>query len=293
MIETISSKIFLYLFGGVVFSFFMLTLISDRYLISLSLNPANIISSGIDENKDCKYFNSDVLTEASSPEESGDKCWWLDSGASFSVLGGIGKTVLGELATTSFWRIKYETNNPADTDEGFHPQNIFRLVNKNKWQDSNQEVLFKIDKYNLSQSKNRNESNGVLLMSHYLDADNLYYAGLRVDGFAVIKKKINGKYITLGEKKYSNVKYNKQSGLVSLPMNKWIGEKLETKNNSDDTVELILYVDLSGSGEWQELLDLRDSLRSSGAPPLISAGNTGIRSDFMDVEFSNYKVEKI
>ena len=113
---------------------------------------------------------------------------------------GIGKTIQGDFPEGSKWQKKYEKSNPKDTDNGTHPQNIFRLVTKAKWQNFDQEAYFRINRLNLSSSDNRNESNGILLFNRYEDGDNLYYTGLRVDGTAVIKKKYAGKYYTLSEK---------------------------------------------------------------------------------------------
>jgi len=95
------------------------------------------------------------------------------------------------------WHGYARTVNEAWSGGGYYPQNIFRLLTRTKWQNIEQEVYFKILKVNTSQNSNRNESNGVLLFSHYQDADNLYYGGIRVDGYAVIKKKVEGDYHTL------------------------------------------------------------------------------------------------
>jgi hypothetical protein len=242
--------------------------------------------------KNCDSFVTGILEEAESLEKSADKCWWLDSGGIFNVKNGVSETIQGDLNPESYWKQIYQKNNPTDTDQGLHPQNIFRLVNKSKWQNISEQLLFRIKKYNQSTSPNRNATNGVLLMSRYVDGNNLYYAGLRVDGLAVIKKKINGTYITIASKQFANPPNGKLES-TALPLDRWIGEKFVTTNNPDGSVRLQFFADLSGSGEWQLLLDVNDTTSMSGFKPINDPGNIGIRTDFMDVEFSNFRVETL
>jgi hypothetical protein len=286
------SKMTYLLLTSTIFSFTIFTSLFTKY------SEVNIImpnsTSTLSIKRDCSEFSKGTLEETSSQIESRDECWWLDSGALFNVTTVSAGTITGELPVNSYWRKVYNLNNPIDTDFGLHPQNIFRLINKSKWQNSIQSISFKIDRYNLSGSPNRNMSNGVLLMSHYLDSNNLYYAGLRVDGTAVIKKKINGYYITLGSNKYDTLNtYNESTNPILLPTGRWIGEKFITQTDGNNSVRLKFFADVSGNGDWKLLLDVRDSETSSGAPPITREGNVGIRSDFMDIEFNNYKIEKI
>lgn len=240
----------------------------------------------------CNYFTKGLLEETNSPKTSKESCWWLDSGGIFYVEKGIGKTLAGNLDPNSFWSTKYKENNPKDTNDGLRPQNIFRLLNKKKWGDVSQEILFRINKYDLSRSENRNESNGVLLMSRYIDGNNLYYAGLRVDGIAVIKKKSNGVYITLATTTHSKSgKYDPINNPTLLIPNKWLGEKFVTQNNQDGSVSLKLFVNMGDSEEWNLILEATDTLKLSGSLPLTNPGNIGIRSDFMDLELSNFIVK--
>lgn len=237
----------------------------------------------------CNRFTSGILEESPNLESSSQDCWWLDSGGLFYVEDNDARTVHGNLDYNSSWQKKYASSNPLDTQNGTRPQNIFRLISRNDSQDVSQELFFRINGYHLSPSMNRNVSNGVLLMSRFKDQDNLYYAGLRVDGNAVIKKKINGVYTTLAIDKYeSNQIYNRVTNPIILPMNTWIGEKLVTKNNADGSVELSFYIKLNENEDWKLILDVRDSVSTSGTSPLVAGGKTGIRSDFMDVEFKNY-----
>jgi hypothetical protein len=59
-----------------------------------------------------------------------------------------------------------------------------------------------------SNSIHRMASNGVLLFNHYLDGDNLYYVGIRVDGSAIVKKKKDGVYYTMESKRVFPGKYD-------------------------------------------------------------------------------------
>ena len=240
----------------------------------------------------CDRFTEGVLEESDMPEHSMETCWWVDSGGVFFVENGKGTTLKGILPTEAVWRLKYAHNNPTDTNVGFRPQNIFRLINRKKWTNVSQEVLFKVKDYDKSPSQNRNMSNGILLMSRYVDSDNLYYAGLRVDGTAVIKKKADGQYVTLATARYiESAEYDIDENPLLLPKNKWIGERLVTKNNPDGSVNLKLYINMDDSNKWRLILDVDDSLASSGSSPFTTPGNIGIRSDFMDVDFSDFQAK--
>src|SRR3989338_3479902 len=127
------------------------------------------------------------LQESGSMDKSTSPFWWLNSGGLFILKDGLGMTIQGDLNAANKWNIAYASANPVDTDIGYRPQNIFRLVTKSKWQNFDQRVYFKITKLNMSESPNRNASNGFLLFNRYIDGDNLYYTGVRVDGSVVIK----------------------------------------------------------------------------------------------------------
>ncbi len=242
----------------------------------------------------CSLLTKGELIETVSGKSSSQSCWWLDSGGIFTIQNGIGKTISGNLPEESYWRKIYNQNNPEDTDKGSRPQNIFRLINTNKWKDVSESVLFKIDYYDLSSSENRNSSNGVLLMSRYRDNDNLYYAGLRVDGSAVIKKKAYGKYTTLATKPFNMPKQNQANKNENkIATNTWIGEKFVTVNNADGSVNLKLFINMGDKENWKLVLDVNDTVQLSGTNPLRETGNIGIRSDFMDIQFSNFLAETL
>ncbi|KKQ93525.1 MAG: hypothetical protein UT20_C0047G0001 [Candidatus Levybacteria bacterium GW2011_GWA1_39_11] len=235
-----------------------------------------------------------VLKETGAMEESPSPYFWLNSGGMFLLKDGIGKTAQGELEKLNKWRVTYAASNPTDTDGGYHPQNIFRLITRSKWQNFQQTIYAKIKKYNLSESKNRSESNGLLLFNRYVDSDNLYYAGIRVDGTAVIKKKINGNYYTLAQKSFykADVPYNRDTNPNLIPGQKWIGLKSEVVTNPDNTVSIKLFVDKDKTGNWILAVEAKDDGKSYGGSAILSEGYAGIRTDFMDVEFDDYKIIK-
>ena len=235
-----------------------------------------------------------VIDEIGKMDDSSSPYFWLNSGGQFLLKDGIGKTVQSELAKFNKWRLAYATSNPTDTDNGYHPQNIFRLVTRSKWQSFNQEIYFKITKSNLSTSINRNASNGVLLFNRYQDGNNLYYVGIRVDGFAVIKKKINGIYYTLAYKSFYNdiTPYNRATNPNLIPAQKWIGLKSEVVTNTDNTVSIKLFIDKDKTGNWVLAAEPKDDGKTYGGAAILNAGYAGIRTDFMDVEFDDYKIIK-
>ncbi len=237
------------------------------------------------------YTFNDIgqLQEASSALASTSRYWWVNSGAYLNISGGYGRTIQGALAATDPWRILYAANNPTDTDNGQHPQNIFRLVSRNQWQNARTEAQFYIDRDNLSASPNRNVSNGLLLFNRYQDSQNLYYAGVRVDGAAVIKKKQNSIYTTLAYT--SNIfagTYNHATNPDLIPKNQWMGLRTDVQNQSDGSVRITLYLDRNNNGNWQQMAQATDK-----STPITKAGYNGIRTDFMDVTFENFRTTNL
>lgn len=227
------------------------------------------------------------IGETSSAKSSLDPNWWLASGALFYPDGRNGKSIQGELAPDNYWRTLYNQNNPVDTDLGFHPQNIFRLVDKNQSLNYKETAYFKVNKYYDSASPNRNASNGLFFFNRYIDQNNLYYTGLRVDGDAVIKKKIGGEYFTLAEVKALPGVYDQISNTCLLPINQPIGLRSEV-TTVGKTVLIDFYIDLSANGNWQKVLTGTDD--GTLSKPFFEAGSTGIRTDFMDFEFRSYQI---
>lgn len=254
--------------------------------------PTWILPTAIYANNDSRQALNEayVIEEAGSLEESADPFWWLDSGAMVYWLGNHFFTIQGDLSPDSRWWREYASSNPFDTDGGYHPQNLFRLITKKEWQNQQQEVYFKIKNYWISDTPSRNESNGILLISRYLDDDNLYYAGLRVDGDVVVKKKQFGTYSVLAGKKILPGKYDRLNNPNILPLNKWLGLKLVTVNKENGDVSLELYLDLAGEGDWQKVLEAIDERENK---PLTNKAHAGLRTDFMDVEMKDYKIFEI
>jgi hypothetical protein len=230
------------------------------------------------------------LAETGDPASSSSGYWWVNSGAKMLLSGGMGKTVQGKLPENDVWRKLYAANNPTDTDNGYHPQNIFRLVGRSQWQNFRQEAYFKITADNFSTSSNRNSSNGILLFNRYQDGNSLYYTGLRVDGYAVIKKKLNGTYSTLAYVKVLPGTYNRTSNPNLLPKDTWIGLRSEVLNQNGKVV-IKLYTDIGQTGVWSLAATATDD-GTKGAV-IDKAGFGGIRTDFMDVSFDAYRIQNL
>ncbi len=234
-----------------------------------------------------------MLEETGSMDESSSKFWWVNSGAMLIFEEGHGSTVQGELPENSSWRLLYADHNAESTDNGYHPQNIFRLVTQSKWRSFRQEAYFRIVRDNLSASTHRNESNGLLLFNRYQDSDNLYYAGIRVDGAAVIKKKINANYFTMAYKQvFSGEPYDRTANPNLLPKNTWIGVRSEVRNIRGGTVRIRIFMDDNRTRRWRLVLEAKDDGTSFGGPPFLGQGYAGIRADFMDVEFDDYLITR-
>ncbi len=247
----------------------------------LEVSKLAVVSTTLSNDSFNDDFNENgVLEEAWGELKSQSTFWWLSSGALFTKNNGIGSTNQGKLSELSNWRLIYANSNPLDTEGGYYPQNIFRLYTRSKWKNYAQQVFFKINNINKSASPNRNESNGLFLMNRAKDSNNLYYAGIRIDGKAVIKKKIKGKYHTLAIKKIFN----------SIPEDKWMGIKSQVENSNNE-VQLKLSVTNDRGANWVEVLQVRD--RGKNGRVLSEEGRAGIRSDFMDVEFDDYNISNI
>lgn len=240
-------------------------------------------------------YNFDIagsVEESGTMRKSASPYWWVNSGGYLNISGGRGHTIEGSLPVLDPWRTLYSVSNPTDTDNGYHPQNIFRLTTRSNWQNMRQEAYFIITKDNLSASSNRNASNGLLFFNRYVDGNNLYYTGIRVDGAAVIKKKYNGTYFTLAYVKgvYPGV-YDRNSEPNLLPKNKWIGLRSELINQSDGSVLINLYLDKGWTGVWQLVATAVDN--GTLGKPITASGYAGIRTDFMDVTFENFRLRTI
>lgn len=272
---------------------FLYLILLVAFLVGLGVMGTRIL---FPESQDAQHCLSDtldetrVIEEAASVNESLDPYWWLNSGAYLYVKDGIGHSILGQLPEEDKWRYRYFESKPETTMNGYRPQNIFRLITREKWKNVSQEAYFQITDYDLSPDKTRNQSNALLLFSRYIDSDNLYYAGLRVDGAAVIKKKLTGSYYTLGMIPVIIGQYNRDTNPIMLPNNKWIGEKFVVRTLADNTILLELYLDIESTGKWTQVLSIIDMDGIQGPLALRDAAYGGIRTDFMDIFIKKYVI---
>lgn len=239
------------------------------------------------------FEEDNTLQETGRMDDTQSPYWWLNSGGLFFSRNGVAQTIQGELEESNFWRTLYAKNNPRDTDDGYHPQNIFRLVTRGKWNNLHQEASFRIIKDNLSASSYRNDSNGLLFFNRYQDGNNLYYTGIRVDGYAVIKKKVKGTYFTMAYTKIFDGKYNREKSPNILPHDTWLNLRSEVNNEADGSVNIRLFLDRNRSGDWQLIAEAKDDGKRYGGAAIKNEGYAGIRTDFMDVEFDDYKIEEL
>lgn len=255
-------------------------------------NIVNVESANIESTQATLFERNQRIEETGVLPRNSKDPWWLSSGAYFYVDNGLGQTVHGNLDKLDPWRLAYLKNNPEDTEQGYKPQNIFRLVFRNLIQNYTQEVYFRIDNINMTKSVNRNSSNGIFLFNRYMNEDNIYYTGIRVDGAVVVKKKIAGKYYTMYFKNYYPGNYLKDNNPNLIPVDKWIGLKSEITNTAEG-VNIKVYMDPDMSGEWELVADTTDVSGLFGESVFAEAGYTGIRTDFLDVSFTGYSVKTL
>jgi hypothetical protein len=238
------------------------------------------------------FSTTATIVETNSASLSSSQRWWVNSGAYLYTGNANAKTVSGALPASDSWFKEYAATNPEDTDGGVHPQNIFRLVQKGLWQNFSQEVYYTISAINQSASTNRNASNGLFLFNRYQNGDNLYYVGLRVDGNAVIKKKYNGTYYTMASTKVFPGTYNRDTSANLLPLNTPIGIR-SVVTNTTAGVTIKMYTDVGNTGVWKLTLETTDAPGMYGSAVIDTEGFAGIRTDFLDAAFTNYKITAI
>lgn len=232
-----------------------------------------------------------VLNETSSSDLSSSPYWWLSSGGQLIVKSGTGQSLQGNVPTSNKWNGIYAKSSPIASDNGSHPQNLFSLFLRLPALNTDQSVSVMVKNDNLSNAVNRNPWNGVLLISRWKDNNNYYYAGIRADGHAILKKKINGVYYTLAEKTLIPGTWSAISNPNLLPKNTWIKLRSTTNTESDGNVRIRLYADLNQSGNWQLVLETTDN--GSKGSIVSSSGLSGIRSDFADIVIDNYNTSNI
>ena len=234
-----------------------------------------------------------VLEETGSMQESRNADWWLNSGGRLRFRDGVGATLEGELATGDRWRRAYAEGDPLDTDAGARPQNLFRLITRGRWRNARQSVRFRIDRITPTMSPNRNETNGVLLMHRFQDGKNVYYAGLRVDGAAVIKKKAGGVYFTLAYRQLYPGEYDREGAPSLLPLGRWLALETTIENEPGGGVRLAIRAqDPATHGEdLTEVLAVVD--HGAESPQIVAEGHAGVRTDFAEVELDDYRIEPI
>jgi len=235
-----------------------------------------------------------ILEEADSMEETTSPDFWLNSGAKFIITDGRGETIQGRLPDDDKWRLRYKRSSATDTGDGYYPQNLFRLVTKSRWNNFVQEMQFRITKVNLIDTPERDAWSGVFFFNRYSDGDNVYYTGLRVDGSAIIKKKIGGTYYTLKQQEsvFSGC-YDRDKNPNLIPVNRWIGIRSEVSDLANGNVMISLSLDRENTGKWERLLTETDPWALlEGMDVIRGSASAGIRTDYFDVQFQNYKLDE-
>lgn len=220
-----------------------------------------------------------TLEETARPEESASADLWLNSGGLFFRDGSGGSTIQGELGEGERWQVAYAASSSVDTDGGRHPQNLFRLVTRQSFRDMRAETELTLRRTNASASPNRNQSNGIFLFLRYQDGDNVYTAGLRVDGAAVVKKKINGQTLTIAEAPLFPGTWSRDGNPNLIPEGRAIALAAEIE-------------DVDGGAAIRVFVDGALTVQVVDDAP-IPQGFSGLRSDFMDVEFSRLTVTSL
>ena len=132
-------------------------------------------------------------------------------------------------------------------------------------------------------------------LQHYLqfsDLDAQEYGWL-FERAAVIKKKMGGTYYSMASAKIFPGTYHKQTNPTLLPQRQWMGLRLVTEDESDGSVTLTLYLDRNNTGNYEEVARATDRPGSYGTSVISGPGHAGIRTDYQDVLFDDYKLTTI
>ncbi len=65
------------------------------------------------------------------------------------------------------------------------------------------------------------------------------------------------------------------------------------KNLPDGKVKIDLYIDKGWTGVWTLAASATDDGKSYGGAAITNPGYGGIRTDFMDVEFENFRLRNL
>lgn len=234
------------------------------------------------------FSSPGTLNQTATVAQSGSPYWWVASGGQLKVSSGLGQSLQGNVTSSNSWYNTYKKSNPVVSDNGSHPQNIFSMFARTPELNIDQSVSVKINRDNLGTVSNRNPWNGIFLSSRWLDNNNYYIAGIRDDGHAIVKKKVNGTYYTLAEKQIFPGTYDAVSNPNLLPKNVWLRIRSVVYTDSTGNVRIQLYLDRTQSGLWELVLDTVDN--GSSGTKINSQGLLGLRSDFMDIVMDNYKL---
>jgi len=229
------------------------------------------------------------LAESATSEVSGSAYWWLASGGRLIIENGTGSTYLGNRPPNDVMRLRYQEQAPEVSDAGFHPQNVFQLFLR-KWLTNVSEEIYVLKKRdNLTNAANHAAWNGISLLGRYRDDDNYYFAGIRADGNMAIRKKVNGLYETLLQKKVLPGIYGQALVPSLIPAHVWMGLKMSVVDTDAGYPKIALFMDMGRTGTWTLVGEVVDDPLLYG-PPVGEKGMFGIRSDCADLVFDDFRI---
>jgi hypothetical protein len=179
------------------------------------------------------------------------------------------------------WTGVPDTASPGPASIDGTNSNIFRLLTRaDDYGDATFGFRLRVLRFTSGPTSTRDNWDGVHVFVRYQNPALLYYVSVsRRDGTAAIKKKI------LGGDTNGGTYYTLATGTAPLRFGSWEAIRVSSRNNSDGSVTIRLFVD------GRLLLTGRDT-GAGDAPPITQPGRIGIRGDNTEFEFDDFSASR-
>lgn len=232
------------------------------------------------------HFTSQaVVNETATMATSSSPYFWVASGGQF-IITNVANIPNPDLLSAGIY-LGATIQGPSAATVTAYQQNDFRLIERFMRTNIMQEVHFNLRHINMAETPSRDADKGIFVYARYYDVSNHYYAGITLDGRAVIRIVTNGVMKTLASTPLymADGGYDRDTNPNVIPGKKWIG--LSTHADLvGGKMHLSLDVGSIDSGRWIWGAMFTSIVDSN--PPVVLRGPCygGIRSDYFDTAWS-------